>query len=300
MRYWLRAALGANAGDDIKTLSQAESEVFGNTEKASPIVVRIRGQPRYSALERRPEKTSGFNYLYWSLFLQHKGNPRCIASGLNFEVSLGLRPGIHQEQLLWKASAALWLVIRLGGLGSRSRRTLGSLAVKREPCLNSNFTLPPFVSMACDPAALTAELEFGLRTVSDIVGGGVEREPARKFNVLHRDRCSIWVVTGDEPWITWEDAAEDMGTALQSFRRGLSRRQKAALGLPFKGAPGDLKNSYSRYASPLILTLARLQNGGLVGIVVGFEPVIEPPNDFKGDLVYPFVEQFSVRREVAL
>ena len=296
MRFWLRALLGAHLGDDLKALRQAESAVFGSTDCASPVVVQVRGKPRYVDLERR-SGVSGYNYLYWSLFLQQKDKKlRCIAPGSTFEVSLRLRPGIHQDQALRQAGAALWLMVRLGGIGSRSRRTLGSLAAREEPALGLDPPLPSFVSTASDPAVLAAELEVGLRTLRNAVGSDGGR-PGHRFNVLHRDRCSIWVVAGDQSWHAWEIAAEEMGTALRVFRQGFRLHERAALGLPLKG----LKNPpYKRYASPLILTLAPLSNGDFAGVVVMFKPLIGSHADFKNSLVRPFVERFAIRKEVSL
>jgi CRISPR-associated protein Cmr1 len=294
MRYWLRALLGAHRGDDFAAVNQAESAVFGNTNKASPVILRVKGRPHYADLERR-SRVSGYNYLYWSLFLQHRDrNPRCIAPGSIFEVSLGLRPGIHQDQVLWQAGAALWLTVRLGGLGTRSRRTLGSLTAREETALVS--PLPPFVSAADDPTALVTELEVGLRRLHSIVNND-RGQPSRKFNVLHEDRCSIWVVGESQLWPTWEDAAERMGTVLREFRQGFPLHKRASLGLPLKGLE---KRPCERYASPLILTVAPLRKRGFVGIVVIFEPLIGSIGNFKDSLVRPFVESFGIKKEVAL
>jgi len=293
MRYWLRALLGACLGDDVK---EAESAIFGSTDGASPVVVQVRGKLRYDDLERQPNRP-GYNYLFWSLFLQGKDQKlRCFAPGSAFEVSLGLRPGIHQNQVLWQAGAALWLTVRLGGLGSRSRRTLGSLAAREEPTLALDSPLPSFVSAAGDPATLATELESGLHTLHEVIGGN-GGEPGQGFNVLHKDHCTVWVVGEDPPWSSWEDAVERMGTALRAFRQRMPLHKRAALGLPLRGAP---KNLPSRYASPLILTLASLKGGGFAGVVLMFEPLYATPLDFKESLVLPFVKQFAARKEVSL
>lgn len=296
MRFWLRALLGAYLGNSLKALGLAESAVFGSTDGASPTVVRVRGKPQYIDLEQRPGRV-GYNYLYWSLFLQRTDKKlHCIAPGSIFEVSLSLRSGIHQEQVLWQAGAALWLTIRLGGLGSRSRRTLGSLAAREEPAPGFDLPLPPFVSTASSPAALAAELEASLSVLRSVERDNNEG-PSREFNVLHKDRCSIWVVSGSRPWPTWEAAAEEMGIALRAFRQEMPLHERVALGLPLKGAPENLP---SRYASPLILTIAPLRGGGFAGVIVMFEPLLKAPPSFKDSLVRPFVGQFDVKEEVSL
>ena len=41
MRFWWRALHGAAVGNDIKALQQQESAVFGATEQASKVMVRV-------------------------------------------------------------------------------------------------------------------------------------------------------------------------------------------------------------------------------------------------------------------
>jgi CRISPR-associated protein Cmr1 len=296
MRYWWRALAGAYLDNNFEVLKQTETEIFGSTNKASPVIVQVKGKPRYFDLEQRADRTSGYNYLYWSLFLQHKGKkPSGIAPGSTFEVSLGLRPGL-QDQALWQAGAALWLTVRLGGLGSRSRRTLGSLTARKESDLGSDSPLPQFVSMASDLTALAAELETGLQSLRILVGNNGTK-PAHEFNVLHKDRCAIWVVGGKLSWSRWENAAETIGNALRIFRQSFPLHKRVALGLPLK----SLKEPpHQRYASPLILTLAPLSDGHFAGIVVMFHPLVDSSASFKDTLVGPFVEQFDVRKEVSL
>jgi len=293
MRFWLRALLGGVLGDDVEAVRREEAKVFGNTEGASPVVVRIAGLPSCSPLEK-PFGRSGRYYLLWSLLRQQK-ELLCISPHSSFEVVLQPRPGVNQSQALWRASAALWLTVRLGGIGARSRRTLGSLTVVKEEIPQLPFGLPSFVSAAKSPSALASELEDGLRQIQDIFGN-TAKEPARRFNVLHKDRCSIWIVSSDN-WREWEQAAEDMGHNLREFRQSMPLRNRAALGLPLRNVSGG------RYASPLILTIAPLNVGGYVGIAVMFEPVNRmqrySPN-IREQFVRSFVELFAVKEEVQL
>lgn len=143
-RYWLRAALGSKAGDNIATLLDEENAVFGSTTSASPVSIRVVPSdlhlPITYSFERqsgvrvgRSMKTSGRDYLYWSMAESgrvERGNylepKQYFESGSRFE----LKVTISNKEVAYKALAALWLLSRLGGVGSRSRRTGGSFDLR--------------------------------------------------------------------------------------------------------------------------------------------------------------------------
>lgn len=114
MRFWLRALLGGVIGDDPKKIFKHESQVFGSTDHASPVVVRIKrhdlNRSDYNPLLHKKEVSFQFNGF----------NPR-----QSFEVLLLSR----DEDALAKALKALWLLCHLDGLGRRSRRGFGSLQI---------------------------------------------------------------------------------------------------------------------------------------------------------------------------
>lgn len=119
MRYWFRATLGGVIGDkkeNLADLDKLESAVFGNTESGSPITIRRK--------EISPLKTS-LHYI-----LPHKGGTQKWAfdAGQSFQIILQASPRIPPLVFV-NACMAFNLAILLGGIGLRSRRGAGSLAI---------------------------------------------------------------------------------------------------------------------------------------------------------------------------
>lgn len=115
MRYWWRAALGGIIGDEnLKGLHELEGAVFGSTEQASPIGLRLK------ALDIQKTKAD---------LLPHKS--RFIPSGaLDGTFELILTQPRHDDALVWDAAcASLELALAFGGVGQRSRRGYGALRI---------------------------------------------------------------------------------------------------------------------------------------------------------------------------
>lgn len=114
MRYWWRAALGGIIGDkNLAALHKLESAVFGDTDRGSPISLRI------GASDTR--KTEAY-------LLPHKNKVKRDGLLGTFELTLSqLR---HDDALIWDAAcASLELALTFGGVGQRSRRGYGTLRI---------------------------------------------------------------------------------------------------------------------------------------------------------------------------
>lgn len=120
MRYWLRAALGGVMGDaDLETLKRAESEVFGSTDGAGAVVVRVNWKDKEPSTIRqnilphpsaaRPARLQGY------------------PANEAFEIQM-VRRGSSERAWLC-AVGALLLLVSHGGLGKRVRRGWGSLCI---------------------------------------------------------------------------------------------------------------------------------------------------------------------------
>lgn len=116
MRYWWRAALGGVIGDkNLKGLHEMEGAVFGSTERASSISLRLR-EANIQDAEPRP-------YL-----LPHKSIAR--RDGIVGTFELILTQPRHDDALVWEAAcASLELALTFGGVGQRSRRGYGALRI---------------------------------------------------------------------------------------------------------------------------------------------------------------------------
>jgi len=276
LRYWLRAALGGAIGDGhgaLARLHREEAEVFGSTDRASPIVLRIPGEPPRTELYR-PSR-SGMDYLYWSMAGEKgKGTPphSLVPVGGRFDLELSLRPvpkvdAAAAELTLRRAVAALWLLLQLGGVGARSHRTAGGLSVAQPERVGDLL----FSLKGSDPSQLAQELGNGLRTVRSIfaeLGAEAPSKPAR-FDILHPESCRVWVLGS---WPSWEKAADELGAALREARRRTPADQRLAFGLPMKGVDMGV----SRRASPLWLKLSRRRDGGCFAVATLFYSTLLP------------------------
>jgi len=317
MRYWLRAVLGGTIGDDYETVHKRESEVLGDTDTASGLTVRL-SQPAFTPQLYQKQGTThgphgkpqptGRDYLYWSMASTGNADRRnlqppkqSIPAATDFSVTLASRFADEDATRLFQASAALWLLTHLGGLGSRSRRTAGSLSVISPSIAPGQpdglAKLPPFQLSAATARDWAAQLAASITAIRSSFPQATPPPPIHRptrFDILHPRVCDIWVLNGPAPWKTSEDAIKAIGEALRDFRsyrepdhdnvrtwiegRTIPTVERAAFGLPLpfrysNGGPADVvlgTNQVERRSSPLWLRVSRLANGHYVGIAVLF------------------------------
>lgn len=309
LRYWLRALLGGAMGDgDLNTLRAVEDFVFGSTETgASAIVLTLKHNGLETAEFRRRRaireggrfKPEGADYLFWSMSetgKKERGNwqpaRQYIVPGTKLTLTMKPRLGApNAEDAWWRASAAVWLLMQLGALGSRSRRGAGSLCATREP---GQADLPPFRPPAT-AEGLKKQLEAGLHQIREsLVTTGKLRIPPR-FDVLAPGVCKVWVLADQRSWSTWQQALDGIGGRMRDFRnrrspdhdtmRDWMRRgptpptvERAAFGLPLpfrysRGGPFDVVqgSQHDRRSSPLWLRVTKLTSGQYVGVATLFK-----------------------------
>jgi CRISPR type III-B/RAMP module RAMP protein Cmr1 len=226
MRFWFRALAGGLFGEALNEVWQAESAVYGNTARASSVVVRLMGAPQTS-LAVAPdgvEQLPGVSYMLWTVFQQKRD---AILSGERFRLRLHARPlpfeavevagrRLALADSLELAAASLWLLLRLGAVGGRSRRGVGGLRAWAEP-EGWPAALPPLVSKAATPAELAAELSAGVKRVRQAAGW-----PARplgdltEFDVLHERVCQLYLM--DRAFPSWWEALNWAGEQFRAFR----------------------------------------------------------------------------------
>lgn len=281
LRYWWRA-LAAEA--DLPELERRETMIFGSTEQRSPIVIRL-SQPetnQHPEWQRRPSRgrptasgpldyNAGINYLGFSLAKRHYIVPR-----QQFGLLVAERKSSGAQSVLPSALAALWVVLWIGGLGSRSRRGFGSIqAVQAPPLAN----LPSF-RFRGSPGGLASFLSEGLRHCRDLIPIGSTESDVASYSQL-RSRVARIVVL-NRTWATWDAALGTIGAALQRARIGLAPTMaqmagpgplpaalpRAGFGLPIqyfnprlgkyalevRGVDGS-----DRRASPLIIRVVQLE-----------------------------------------
>ena len=189
LRFWFRALAGGLLGEELRTVCEAESAVFGNTTRASSVVVRLFGSPRTSvSVVGETEQLPGLAYMFWSVLQQRRD---AILPGERFRLRLNSRPfpfapvevagrTLGMTESFELAAASLWLLVRLGGVGARMRRGAGGMSAVAEPT-GWPDCLPPLVSTARTPAELAAELSAGLERVRQAAGSeALARPPIRR------------------------------------------------------------------------------------------------------------------------
>ncbi|WP_333785233.1 type III-B CRISPR module RAMP protein Cmr1 [Thermocrinis sp.] len=225
LRFWWRALKGEC---DIDKLKKEETEIFGGNGKcASKVAIRVWG----NVIPKR----------------------RSIGAGSGFNLAL-----IGEEKYLDHYIAALWALIFLGGVGSKSRRGGGNLAVVKAPeGLSISFT----------PAEdLFNWYKENLQKAKTLVGGHLR--PCEKYSNIQIDNIKIGRTLHD----SWRKALEEIENQYIEYRRSINAQNQeekkkilklANFGLPVFGkkeVEGVLEGkTLRRRASPLIVKVIKHQ-----------------------------------------
>lgn len=219
LRYWLRALLGGVYGDDhwgLEKIRQKETEIWGDTKSGSNLVCQVRKlhQPSGTSLQLDQKNRPGETYLLWANSTR-EGARKYLNEG-SFELLLKPRlGGKMNEQNLNVAAASLWLLLNLGGLGTRSRRLMGSLRVKAVKDWPDSLPSPDF--KCNEPNALAERLVDSIRQLRRLVSGEVPAKFSSNsaFDILHPDHAVIYVWNQKK---MIQALIEDFGNDLQKRR----------------------------------------------------------------------------------
>ncbi len=307
LRFWLRALLDGILGDKPDEIFRHESQVFGSTDHASPVVVQLShlnlSKVGYSQLSRNRR---GIGYLFFGArqFGNEPERQAILTNDSKFTCTFRLLAG-QDMKALQATYAALWLLTHLGGLGMRSRKGGGNLRVVSTDW--SDPSLPPLVVQAQTPEQLQKALQDGLHKLrkwaAETFNGSLsltfQAKPA--FDVLHPDWCSISVINRE--FNDWAEALDAFGQAMQQFRNRrqpdynnvkavlqgsgqLQPVQRAAFGLPIVFYFRSLKKratleggEHDRRASPLIVRVTKLASGKCVLVLTHFRSLFLPTNE---------------------
>lgn len=290
MRYWFRALVGGMAGTDangLKEVIKTEADVFGATDQGSSVRVKV------SEASRKPEqftertniqvrgewKATGKGYLLWSMV--RSGNPArgnvkparwYFPRGTQFQLTLSARD-ITEHNDFNEAIASFWLFTQLGGLGSRSRRCGGSLAITK---VTGNTPDLPF-STPETTQALKQQIEQGIKLARTFLHIQPHKLTDPQFDVLSSGNCRIWILQDNQlSWKSPDEAMRIIGEGLQEYRSTIPLQQRQVFGLPLKGING-------RRSSPLHLRVIKLQQEKYVGIATLFKTRVPgiPMSDYK-------------------
>lgn len=142
LRFWWRALnwgrmlkdAGQNETEALKTLHAEEGRLFGSAsdgENSQQSQVRLSSTLKNAKLERAGKSDfDSLGYLLGQgLYHFDKKVLRSYLSGGEIELTLSFKPGADEKDIASVKQAAIALGI-LGGLGSRSRKGLGSLSIQ--------------------------------------------------------------------------------------------------------------------------------------------------------------------------
>jgi CRISPR-associated protein Cmr1 len=308
MRYWQRALVGGLA-PDLDTVRKIEAAVFGATDKGSAVSIRV------SAVSNEPEEftekisvrsggkrqATGKGYLLWSMAKSgriEKGNLKparwYFPPGTSFQVTLSAHD--TNATALKQAIAAFWLLTHLGGIGSRSRRCAGSLAVQ---AVNGDSPAALPFGVPENGQALKLQIEQGIKEAVSIAEEThhLRRLPVRpgQFDTLAPGTCRVWILQDEQPWPSAEIAMQRLGENLQHYRSHIALERRKIFGLPL---PPIIFNK--RRASPLLLRVAELQGKRYAGIAVLFKTVGNDIRMKDYTLIEDWINEFRGKQEVAL
>jgi len=221
LRYWYRA-LDAHFRDH-------EARLFGSSGARSPCMVRVAASPRVCATSwdsqrySRPigaggfqrgsgtSATNGIGYLGYTLNLGSRRR-KAIPAGNSFELWIEPRTGIGGEQLRRAWAAAAWLLAHVGGVGSRARRGLGSLAIEGWSGWPECNELP----LPCQAATPDEWADRFTAAVDVLWRWYPDPHPAADHTVL-AEGCRVTLL--EQAFDDWEHALDHAGRELQSFRQ---------------------------------------------------------------------------------
>ena len=302
LRWWWRTLHAAWL--DVKTLRALEAAVWGSTEAASPVRLSLTAvkSPKVSLFDHkdgfRPKRdfknahnlaqppnnktTQGLFYLAYGMdenvaVAGQKVRKRryYLEPGGRWELRMAIRSGRdHAALIADQVRAAVYLLCRFGGVGSKARKGFGSFAD-----LNSTWNLDTCKDVAAGFRA--KQLPKREKRLEDHV-----QTPSMDY--VQPLGSDIALDTTD-PW----NALDRLGFAVQSFaQRYAHKERKEALGLPRKihgpqasstvwlGSKhpflGKTRPSDFRHAAPVHYHLAKDKDGKLAVRAIAFPSPVLP------------------------
>lgn len=285
MRWWYRALLGGR-GHSLTTLRQEEAGVFGSTDRASSVRMRIANKrpniQLHDKISKLKSRNSGTAYLWY--FVKADDNERhFIAPRSTFQLVCTAFPG--DGEAIEEAARALWLLSFLGGLGTRSRRMAGAFTVAISDS-SDELSLPTFTPSRGFDNWFRKELQ-------QIVSSNTSPDPElskQGIPVLHPRYAQIRRLSSDK---SWTRAVEKTGQLYKGYRKegSVKSQQKIHFGLPLADGPegkdtvtvkSDGK-TLERRASPTWLQTVEFASGNVAALITAFSSALAPPKITVGD-----------------
>lgn len=280
LRWWWRALKGEC---DIERLREEEIKIFGGDGKmASPVYLRVEGDvskdkgliKKYGLDLIFDEKKRAFfgshigvGYLYYFMIL-----PKKKRNGQEEERREFIEPGsrlkltlIGKDEFLKHYIASLWALVFLGGVGARSRRGGGNLAV-----IDYNpKDLPKDLEIFFTPTGdLYKWLVENLKKAKELVGS--PKTPCDKYGECECEYSTLpdpassdfKLEVSKKTFNTWFEALNDIGKEFMRFRSENKQSvfDTAVFGLPVMHSNGkfvEAERGIRRRSSPVIIKVVK-------------------------------------------
>lgn len=237
LRFWYRAI--------DPYYRQNEARIFGGTGKGegqAMFLLRVSG-PREGKETWKKDRYGGFGtgdkngirYLSYSLALK-PNDRKAVPADSEFTLSFIFRPDSDRPEDRKRPLAALWLLGHIGGLGSRSRRGFGTVALKSWNLPDSSHWQEinglPLAHEASDADGWLRQFEAGLAKLNEWFPS-IHADANPSHTMLRRARffliqssqvggqknwCDTSGHTRSEKYTPWEAALNEAGKLLQDYR----------------------------------------------------------------------------------
>ncbi|MHA1506260.1 MAG: type III-B CRISPR module RAMP protein Cmr1 [Candidatus Asgardarchaeia archaeon] len=271
LRWWFRAVMGGMVSK-ISELRSIENSIFGGKvdSKAHKSKVSIIMGINKHKIFRFNEFREYPKYLWFTMKLGVNRYRQIILNG-NFEINIRAR----EKTPLDIATGALWMLIYLGGVGTRSRRGAGCIRIKRVIYNDSNIKL---IQQARNIKELKEFYENSLDKILKIyrrfaeenkcAGGGL----STNFCILSNNTSFIGLFKKKDNNASFLDVLKDIEVEYMKFRKEIYLKDRRVLGLPIRNV------SMNRFASPVIFGVTKLQKN-YIGRYVKFYTSVRNEND---------------------
>ncbi|SRR5579883_2502538 len=230
LRYWFRAI--ASSITTFDRVKKWENKVFGSTDAGGSVIVRVQAEKPTStkSLERPDSRDTiwtGLSYLLFSVYQSRDKDARgYIPSKRQFKVVLQTRPlvedGLHCLQL---AAGAMWMLVNLGGIGSRSNRGCGNIKINDYEYKDINIPEIDLKSKSTNLSEFELEIQLGIRAIKNLyksilLATNISLTAPTEFDILHPNTANLYIWQSDNPVINqrWDQLLNAFGSQYKNFR----------------------------------------------------------------------------------
>ncbi len=259
LRFWWRAI---RAQSNIDELRKEEAKIFGSSDEGTggaKFTIRAT-QPDKEAVSvyPNPGRQDPVGYHFYSVFMQRGKERPYFPEGSKFKIILTAR----DELVLKTAAASLWILVYLGGLGTRARRGAGNIVVNKTDDFDkilADIQLD-FIPKGSNAEEVADWLKQNFETVNRIINGN-KTVFISDYSNLSFSRFAI----SNNQFAAWKDALGAAG--FKAFRDNNKSRifETASFGFPIihrtshttvTGKTGN--EPFARRSSPVIFKVIRV------------------------------------------